>query len=101
MKKSPISKRLKETRKRLGLSQAGLGIAAGLDEYSASARMNQYETEKHVPDFGTIQRIAEFAEVPSCYFYCEDDDLALLLVNWKKCPEESRKHCLVIVENKQ
>ena len=38
-----LIKRLKEARLRSGLSQEKLGVLAGIDEASASARMNQYE----------------------------------------------------------
>lgn len=48
MAKSPVAKRLKEARLAARLSQKSLGIAAGMDEFSASARMNQYETGKHI-----------------------------------------------------
>ncbi len=43
--------RLKEARLRAGLSQQKLGILAGIDEATASARMNQYERGIHTPDF--------------------------------------------------
>jgi len=36
-----LIKRLKEARLRAGLSQYKLGVLAGLDEASSSARMNQ------------------------------------------------------------
>ena len=81
-KKSPVSKRLREARLLANLSQKSLGIKAGIDQFSASARMNQYETDKHVPDFGTIKRIAKVLNLPTAYFYCEDDKLALLLSSW-------------------
>ena len=75
-KKSPVSKRLKEARSEADLSQKTLGIKAGIDQFSASARMNQYEADKHVPDFGTIKRISKVLKLPTAYFYCEDDELA-------------------------
>lgn len=37
-----FSKRLKDARQLHGLSQKGLGIAAGIDEFVASARINRY-----------------------------------------------------------
>ena len=39
----PIAKRLKKSRLNAKLSQKKLGILAGIDEFSSSARMNQYE----------------------------------------------------------
>jgi len=81
-KKSPISQRLREARSNADLSQKSLGIKAGIDQFSASARMNQYETDKHVPDFGTIKRIAKVLKLPTAYFYCEDDELAEVIKKW-------------------
>jgi len=83
-KQPPISKRLKELRAEAGLSQKKLGILAGIDEFSASARMNQYEKGKHIPDFSTIQRFAKVLKVPACYFYAEDDEMANMIQIWGK-----------------
>jgi transcriptional regulator with XRE-family HTH domain len=81
--KTPVCNRLKEARLAAGLSQKNLGIAAGMDQFSASSRMNQYETGKHVPDFHTLDRIAKVLKVPTAYFYAEDDRLAELIRNFK------------------
>jgi len=76
--------RLKEARLRAGLSQQKLGILAGIDEATASARMNQYERGIHTPDFALACRLAEVLEVPACYFYTVEDDLAEVVVGWLK-----------------
>lgn len=76
MTDSPLPKRLKEARIAAGISQKQLGIAAGIDEFSASPRINQYETGKHSPDFSTLKRIAKVLSVPTAYFYAEEDELA-------------------------
>jgi len=81
---SPLPKRLKEARLAAGLSQKDLGIKAGIDEFSASARMNQYETGKHTPDFLILKRIAEVLNVPTAYFYTEEDKLAEIIKNYDK-----------------
>jgi len=75
----PVSKRLREARTVAGLSQKLLGIAAGIDEFSASARMNQYETGKHTPDYSTLNSIAKVLKLPVAYFYAETDELAELI----------------------
>jgi transcriptional regulator with XRE-family HTH domain len=72
----PIPKRLKAARLAAKLSQEKLGILAGIDEFSASARMNQYETGKHVPDYFTVRKIAQVLQIPTTFFYTEEDDLA-------------------------
>lgn len=76
MNNSPLPKRLKEARLAANLSQKELGIAAGIDQFSASPRVNQYETGKHTPDFLTLKRIAGVLHVPTAYFYAEEDELA-------------------------
>lgn len=79
MADSPLPKRLKEARIAAGLSQKQLGIAAGVDEFSASPRINQYETGKHTPDFLTLKRIAVVLSVPTAYFYAEEEELAQII----------------------
>lgn len=76
MASSPVCKRLKEARLAAKLSQKKLGIAAGIDEFSASARMNQYEAGKHTPDYLSLKRIAKVLNIPTAYFYAESDELA-------------------------
>lgn len=80
MIKSPLAKRLKEARVAADLSQKKLGIAAGMDEFTSSARMNQYETGKHVPDYVTLKQIVKVLKVPVAYFYAEDQVLAELMI---------------------
>jgi len=89
--RNPVRTRLKEIRTAMGYSQRQLGIDAGIDEFSASARMNQYETGKHVPDFLTLKRIALVLDVPVAYFYCEDDNLAKLVSEWDKLPRLAKR----------
>lgn len=85
-----VAKRLKQARTQAGLSQERLGVLAGIDEMSASARMNQYERGKHVPDFGTVVRIAAALKVPAAYFYCVKDDEADLLVRFHRMTKAQR-----------
>ncbi|WP_096198587.1 helix-turn-helix transcriptional regulator [Enterobacter hormaechei] len=68
--------RLKAARLKAGLSQQKLGILAGIDEATASARMNQYEKGIHTPDFVLACKLAEVLNIPACYFYTVEDDLA-------------------------
>ena len=98
IKKTPIGKRLKEARLQEGLSQKALGIKAGIDQFAASARMNQYETGKHMPDFGTLTRIARVLNVPASYFYCEDNELAQLVLRWPRISKRKRKQLLKAIE---
>jgi len=77
--KSTFAKRLKEAREAIGISQKQLGIQAGIDQFVASARINQYERGKHIPDLLTAQRLASQLQVPVSYLYEPNDDLAALI----------------------
>lgn len=72
--------RLKEARKRAELSQFQLGVLAGIDEFTASARMNQYERGVHEPDFGTVLRLAEALGVPVSFLFEPNNRLAELIL---------------------
>jgi transcriptional regulator with XRE-family HTH domain len=87
---SVFAKRLKESRTRAGLSQERLGVLAGIDEMSSSARMNQYEKAKHEPDFSMVERIASVLNVPESYFYAKDDEAAWLLVVFHRLSTKAR-----------
>ena len=75
----PVHERLKQARIKCNISQRGLGIAAGIDTASASARMNQYERGKHVPDYDTLCKLAHVLGVPVPYFYANDDEAGFML----------------------
>jgi transcriptional regulator with XRE-family HTH domain len=98
-KKSPISKRLKEARLATGISQKQLGIAIGIDEFVASARMNQYETGKHEPNFIIVKKIAKQLNVPAAFFYASDDDLACLLKMYYQLPNKQKQCVMKFIEN--
>ncbi|WP_033015727.1 helix-turn-helix domain-containing protein, partial [Pseudoalteromonas sp. BSi20495] len=61
-----------------------LGILAGMDQFAASPRMNQYEKGVHSPDFQTVRALAKVLEVPTAFFYCEEDALVDLILHFKK-----------------
>ena len=77
--KSVFARRLRAAREARGVSQKQLGILAGIDQFVASARINQYERGKHVPDLQTAQRLAAELNVPVSCLYEPDDDLAELI----------------------
>ena len=95
---SVLAKRLKEARLKAALSQERLGVLAGIDEMSASARMNQYERGKHAPDWLTVEKLSVVLEVPTAYFYAADDDVALLLLAFHRLPAHKRASILKIVQ---
>ena len=81
---SVIAKRLKEARTKAGISQKQLGIQAGIDEFSASPRINQYERDRHTPDFATVERLAKVLKVPTPFFYARGDELAAVILRFGK-----------------
>lgn len=91
---NPIPERLKEARKKAKLSQKALGVRIGMDESSASPRMNQYEKGKHTPDIGTLKALADELGVPLSYFFCEDEISAELVVNLNKLSQTNKQKVL-------
>jgi transcriptional regulator with XRE-family HTH domain len=95
----PVYKRLREARVAAGFSQKQLGIAAGIDEFSASSRVNQYETGKHVPDYLTLKNIGKVIKCPVAYFYTEDDDLAALISSFAKISKSKKLKLIKIIND--
>lgn len=91
---SVIGRRLKEARLRTGLSQERLGLEAGLEPESASARMNRYETGARSPNLDLIERLAVVLRVPAAYFYTADDQLAELLLAFSELSPAARDKLL-------
>ncbi len=89
-----FARRLKAARLRSGLSQESLGVAAGVDEFSASARINQYERGKHTPDVLTASHLAKVLKVPMAYFWAVDDDLAKMILWFGQLNAKNRKSLL-------
>ncbi len=83
--------RLREARLAKGISQKNLGIRAGIDEFSASARINQYERGKHVPDFSIAKRLARALDVPVTYLYADDDELAEFILLFSRVGRQARR----------
>ncbi|KLU20564.1 transcriptional regulator [Caballeronia mineralivorans PML1(12)] len=95
---SIFPKRLKQARERSGLTQEQLGIRAGIDEFSASARVNQYEKGKHAPGIQTSQHLAKALHVPTSFLYEEDDLLANLIITAGRLSKEKKKALLATAE---
>ena len=94
----PVASRLKQARIQHGISQRNLGIAAGIEASSSSARMNQYERGKHVPDYDTLVKLAAVLNVPVGYFYCADDDDANFMLNYHQLREQQQNHVRTLLE---
>ena len=95
---SIVARRLKEARLRAGISQKQLGIKAGIDEFSASSRINQYERGKHMPGLQILTRLAAVMQVPVPYFYCLDPELADVIVKFSSLGKAQRRRLLGLDE---
>jgi transcriptional regulator with XRE-family HTH domain len=93
-----FSRRLKAARKRMGITQMELGVRAGIDEFTSSARINQYERGKHTPDYLTAKHLAKVLGVPTAYFYAEDDALAELIALCGHLKTSERKELIDLAE---
>jgi transcriptional regulator with XRE-family HTH domain len=89
-----FARRLREARQRAQLTQEDMAAKAGFDEFSASARISQYETGKHVPRYEIAQQLAKVLRVPVEYFYAADDRIAELLLLWSALPKIKQEHLL-------
>jgi transcriptional regulator with XRE-family HTH domain len=94
---SVFAKRLKSARLIAGLSQEKLGTEAGLEESSASTRMNRYELGKRAPDVDLVQRLAAVLNLPVSYFYAVNDEEAWLLVMFHRMSRADQKKVIEMV----
>ena len=91
------SRRLKEARLAAGLSQKQLGIAAELDEFVASPRINRYELGVHQPDYLMAQRLAAVLNVPVAYLYCDEDRMAEVLLHFHRASGNTKKQVVKLL----
>jgi len=99
--KHPIGKRLKQARLEAALSQAQLGIRAGIDPSVASARINRYERERHQPAFEIVRRLAQVLKKPAPYFYAVDDALAEFIATYSRLSVAERAKVLAMMRKRE
>lgn len=83
-------RRIRALREELGWSQEKLGVAIGIDESSARARISRYELGVHEPPLPTVRLIADALTVPLSYLYCDDDQLAELLLGLSRLQDKEK-----------
>jgi transcriptional regulator with XRE-family HTH domain len=88
---STFGLRLKAARLEAKLSQEQLGLLAGLEVESASARMNRYERGTRAPTIELVERIGSVVNLPAAYFYAKDDDEALLIAAFYRMPNKEKQ----------
>lgn len=90
-KSTLFGRRLREARLEFGIPQDKLGVMIGLDESCSSARMSRYESGVHEPAFKTIEKIASTLNLPTAYFFCEDDRLANIIISYQASDEHQKQ----------
>ncbi len=98
---NPIPERLKAARKTANFTPKELGVKIGIDQSSASGRMNHYEKGRHVPDIGTLTRMAQQLDVPLNYFLCRDELTAALACEINKLTVQEKRNLLAILATNQ
>jgi transcriptional regulator with XRE-family HTH domain len=82
---------MRARREELGWSQEKVGVLIGLDESSSRARISRYELGVHEPPVAIARLIADALGVPLPYLYCDDDDVAALLLAIFDLPKGARR----------
>ena len=95
---SVLGERLKEARLKSGLSQEQLGLQAGLEVESASARMNRYERGTRVPGVELMERIGNVLGLPLTFFYAPSEEEARLIVLFHRMPQDDKGKLLQLAE---
>lgn len=72
------------------MPQDRLGVLAGLEESSSSARISRYESGIHEPPLSFAESLARILGVPAAYFYCSDDRLAEIILHYADMSEAQR-----------
>lgn len=88
---SILGRRIRERREILALAQEKVGVAIGLDESSARARISRYELGVSEPPLATARLLAVVLQVPLPYLYCEDENTAKLLLALHTLTGKQRK----------
>lgn len=97
---SPLPQRLKSARKLAKLTQEQLSTELGFDRSHGTARISQYETGKHAPDFAMAKKMADALGVPVAYLYCDDEKLAELIIASSQLSESEIDQLLSLIANK-
>ena len=95
---SLFGRRLREARNRLSIAQDKLGVIIGMDESCSSARISRYETGIHEPPFAIAEKLSSALHVPVTYFYCDDDELADLLVSYANYDKSKKDQLLAFAK---
>jgi transcriptional regulator with XRE-family HTH domain len=90
-----FGQRLRTARQKAGLTQTELGNRSGLVKHAA-VRISRFECGKHVPTIDFAGKMAAVLKVPSFYFYCEDEALAMMFLRLADCLGDDWKRFLLV-----
>jgi transcriptional regulator with XRE-family HTH domain len=90
-KNTILSRRLRQARQLHGLPQDRLGVLAGLEESSSSARISRYESGIHEPPVSFVEAVAAALKISPAFFYCADDRLAEIIRLYSSLTEDKRE----------
>lgn len=85
---------MRARREALQWSQEKIGVLIGIDESSSRARISRYELGTHEPPVKTARLIADVLGVPLAYLYCEDDEVAELLLALRMLSPLARRRAI-------
>lgn len=80
--KPPTARRLQALLDLHSISQRKLGLLGGLDPAYANSKMNHYVKDRHSPPHWLLQNLAKEFEFPVSYFYEDNDEVAVMLLNY-------------------
>ncbi|NII11296.1 helix-turn-helix transcriptional regulator [Oleiagrimonas sp. C23AA] len=87
-----FTKRLRQSRLALDISQRELGRRIGLSEDVVSSRVTRYELGTSEPDFATAGKLAKELGVPLAWLLADTDVLAdIILAVSNMSPADQRK----------
>ena len=92
--KNVFGTRLRFVRECLGMAQEKVGVLIGIDESASRTRISRYETGVHEPPIGTSRLLAQALNVPLAYLYCDDDEIADMLLNLTTLPPAKQDRAL-------
>lgn len=70
----------------------------GLDESSSSARISRYESGIHEPPLAIAESLAAALGVPLPYFYCDDEQLAGVILGFVALDAEGRGRVCELID---
>ncbi|MDO6500452.1 helix-turn-helix domain-containing protein [Photobacterium sanguinicancri] len=86
-----FARRIKNLREKNNMTQNELGSLIHPGANTPGVNISQYETSTHEPPMVVMSKIASTFDVPLCYFYCNDENLASFIIDYHRLDAESKK----------